>query len=129
MLAGLAYVVIIDSLVVVAVLVGSAFTPNAHTGCTVDESFCFDDPVPVIDNNRMAIAIFAVGLIASMIASLALRRAVIVVVVVQTLLLVGLVAHDRSTLRGAEHRQALLRACHYGATGHCPGIKNLEPDP
>jgi hypothetical protein len=129
MLAGLTYIFIVDSLVVLAVLVGSAFTPEARTGCTVDASFCFDDPVPAIDNNRMAIAIFAVGLIASMIACVVVRRAVIVVVVVQSLLLVGLVAHDGNTLRRAEHRQDLLRACHYGASGRCPGITNLERNP
>jgi lysylphosphatidylglycerol synthetase-like protein (DUF2156 family) len=129
LLAGLTYIVIVDSLVIFAILVGSAFTPDARTSCNAARSFCFDDPVPAIDNNRMAIAVFAVGLIASMIACLAVRRAVIVVVVVQALLLVGLVAHDRSALRGAEHRQDLLRACHYGASGSCPGITNLERDP
>jgi hypothetical protein len=126
-------VVAVDVLMFVGVALAVAFLYHAQgvspsTGriqCRIDGSFCYGDPVPTIDAIQLALIVYAAVLLGSVIFSIAMRRGMITVLICQLLLLAFLFAHGLSGLHAAEHRQQLLRECHYGADGNCPGIRNL----
>ena len=69
------------------------------------------------------------GLVASMIAAVLVRRGIVAVLLCQGVLLVLILTQGFSVLNAAEHRQNELRTCHYGAAGSCVGIANLAESP
>lgn len=133
MIGAVIAVIALDVIMFVAVALAVGFLYHAQgvspsTGrilCRADGSFCYDDPTPTIDAIQMAIAVYAVVLLGSIVLSAVLRRGVITVLVCQLALFVALLGHNLAGLHAAEHRQQLLRTCEYGAAGSCPGIRNL----
>ncbi len=101
------------------------FRPTQAIACRRHLTFCYTDPVPNLVTCQWTMAVLAAVILVTVVGSIVLRHGIVVVLVVQTLLATSLVVQVLPRWSTAAQQQNLLRACHYGASGTCPGIVNL----
>lgn len=101
------------------------FRPIARTGCTRNDSFCYADPVPDLVTDQWIMAVLAAIIVVTIVGSIVLRHAIIVVLVIQILLAIIVLVTVLPRWADAAQQQNLLRACHYGQSGSCPGVNSV----
>ncbi len=101
------------------------FRPGQTIACRHNLSFCYTDPVPDLVTDQWTMAVLAAVILLTVVGSIVLRHGIVVVLVMQTFLAISLVVQVLPHWSTAAQQQNLLRACHYGVSGKCPGIVNL----
>jgi hypothetical protein len=99
--------------------------PSEGIGCTHNLKFCYADPVPGVVTYQWTLAVMTAVIVVTIIGSIVLRHGIVVVALMQTALAIVLVVQILPRWADAAQQQNLLRACDYGASGECPGIRNL----
>ena len=99
--------------------------PSEGIGCTRNLKFCYADPVPSIVTYQWTLAVMTAVIVVTVIGSIVLRHGIVVVALMQTALAIVLVVQILPRWADAAQEQNLLRACHYGVSGDCSGIRNL----
>ncbi|HET6876131.1 MAG TPA: hypothetical protein VFH38_01230 [Jatrophihabitans sp.] len=86
---------------------------------------CYADPQAVLHDVHMFWLVTAIPVAASVVASCLLRAARVATTAVQLAVVITILVVTLPAVHRADAQQAQLDRCHYGATGHCAGVRRL----